>query len=105
MPKTNQQPLSAPRRGDPHNFSQGFTSWEASIFDSAEYFFVLRLRGHQYRQRDEFGSCAEAVAFAQDHLDEGPCAYALSKTGRSIVLDREVWDQWVEREATQNSSY
>lgn len=100
MPTTQQQPLRAGRGNSPHDFTQSYSDWEGSIFDTAEYFYVLRFRAasRPRRPRDEFTSCRAAVAFARSHFDEGACVYAMSHTGRFFLLDREVWDLWIQRE-------
>ena len=92
MIASKQQPLTASRGGDPHDFTQLFTNWEASVFDGAEYFFALSFRP---RTRHEFSTFAEAVEFARDRSEFS--LYAVTPSGRSTPLDREKWLEWLER--------
>ena len=97
MPTSNQKPLTAPRGGNPHDFRQKQSDWEAAVFDGAAYFSVVRFRSPLGRVTDDFGRAADAIAFARSSLSQGPCVYAISDQGRSVLLDPEKWDEWLQR--------
>ena len=96
MTKSNQQPLTAPRGQSPHDFKQPFASWEASIFDNAKLFAVIDYTTRLPFKRNEFSTVREAVEFARTQTRS--CVYAVSSEGRFVLLDRERWDDWIERE-------
>lgn len=95
MLKSNQTPLTAMRGNSPHNFSQKFSDWEAAVFDNAAYYDVIGMRSPP-RTHDEFLNFASAVEFArkQTHV----CIYAITANGRSVLLDPQKWDEWIQRE-------
>ncbi len=94
---SKQQPLTAARGRSPHNFAQPVQDWEASIFDQAEYLSVIFLRQRD-RVHHRFQSMRSAVSFAQSNLSEGACIYAVTPSGRSTILDREKWAEWIQRQ-------
>ena len=93
MSSLEQHPLTAPRRGDPHNFLQSRSNWEASVFDDAEYFAASSIRPQ--REYLKFTTFAEALNFACDKSNF--CIYAITASGRSTLLDRVKWDEWLIR--------
>jgi hypothetical protein len=99
MPISKQTPLTSPRGGDPHIFLQRPQDWDAAVFDQAILFRTVRMRSVPPRQLDDFETIAEAVTYAQSPVgtSEGACVYAVCSSGRFTLLDREKWQEWVQR--------
>ena len=76
--------------------------WDKVVFDNAEYFSVIELRSTPARKRTEFTYFPDAVEYAQDKTDA--CIYAITGSGRSAVLDRKAWLQWLERAKANNGA-
>lgn len=78
-----------------HNFSLKFNEWEPVVFDNAEHFRVVEFKGRGQRVSVRFEDLPSALRAADPLLRA--CVYAVTKSGRSIVLDRAQWPQWLER--------
>ncbi|SRR5229473_110322 len=94
-----QQPLATPKNQRPHpehDFTQSFSSWEASVFDNAAYFSALTFPD---RTRQEFPTFAKAYQYAQQ--TPRTCLYAVTKSGRSTHLDEPAWAAWLARAQEQ----
>lgn len=92
---SNQTPLTSPREKSAHNFSLKFADWEASVFDNASYFTVINMRLLP-RSYDNFVNFEQAYNFAKNKMFV--CIYAITKQGRSVLLDKEKWQEWLVRE-------
>jgi hypothetical protein len=64
------------------------------VFDLAAYFAVIRYDKRPFEVM-EFATFAEAMANAE--RTPGSCVYAISREGRSVLLDRQRWHEWAER--------
>lgn len=95
MSKTRSSPLTAPRGGHEHDFLQPRESWDVSCFDRAALFAVVELR--RDRRRTEFRVLPWAIRYANQHLDDGACLYAIAESGRFALLDRARWNEWEDR--------
>lgn len=104
MPRA-QIPTSTPRTRSEHDFRQTHAEWETSVFDNAQIFTAVTWhpthRGD--RIRHEFPTFQDATQFVHQApplpQGRGWCVYAATPSGRSIVLDRATWPQWLAREA------
>ena len=77
-----------------HNFSLKREEWESVVFDAATLFTVIEVNGRAGRTRAEFLAFPDAIAYA---ADRHACVYAVTASGRSIVLDRADWPRWATR--------
>jgi len=100
MPRSHQQPLTAPRRGPSavHDFTQKMTDWKAAVFDNADHFVVMFHCRPRDGRRHVFLTFTQAVACARGAPDQG-CVYAVAPSGRFCLIDRERWDEWLARQA------
>lgn len=95
MPASKQIPLTAPRGRDVHDFKQSFLHWEATVFDNADHFNATMLRMGYKPSTTEFKTFLEAVEYAR--TTQGICLNAVTLGGRHALLDREKWDEWLQR--------
>jgi hypothetical protein len=98
MPVSKQTPLTSQATHE-HNFEQSYADWEASVFDRAAYFAVIELRygGRGQQRYTKWTVLPWALRYAREHVETGPCVYAVVESGRFTVLDREKWDDWETR--------
>jgi hypothetical protein len=92
-----QRPLKSPRGLHPHSFTLNIPDWEAAVFDNAVNFVVQYYRRHWTVRRFEFATFGEAIDHERAQDDMG-CIYAVTESGRFALLDRDKWDQWLERQ-------
>src|ERR1700756_830147 len=90
---TKQRPLTSPRNGHEHDFSLTEADWEAAVFDQAAFFAVIEFR-HK-RRYTQWKTFPWAVRYAKPRTDAG--LYAVTASGRFVLLERVVWDQWEQR--------
>jgi hypothetical protein len=96
---SRQRPLDMSRGSCPHDFTAPRYAWENAVFDAASRFRTVRFRIGHAPEGKEWPSCAEAIEYASQY--PGTCVYAATDegvAGRSFLIDREVWDHWIERE-------
>ena len=97
MPASKQIPLTAPRGLSEHDFSGKLPYWEAACFDNASYFSVVELKigDRGVREYLTFDEPTMAMDYARDRLHAS--LYAVAPSGRFVHLDRDKWDEWVQR--------
>lgn len=72
-----------------HDFKQSRDEWEGSVIAAATKFTTSRFLGRGEYDTREFGSLPEAVADAKD--DRRAMVYAVTDTGRSVMVPRAAW--------------
>ena len=96
MPRSRQQPLTAPHGGYEHDFGLPLADWETACFDRASYFAVIRMRARDDPGfRAEFRFLSWALRYARRRGNV--CVYAVAASGRFALLDPDVWDLWEQR--------
>jgi hypothetical protein len=98
MPPSKQKPLTAARGRSEHDFRLKQDEWEAAVFDNAASFAVIELRqGRRPVTLVTTPKLSDAIEQAQLH---SACLYAIGRSGRWVMLDREKWDEWEQRHRT-----
>lgn len=75
-----------------HNFMLNHDEWEYAVFQNAVMFSVVAFRDNG-RYRGDFDNLPEAIAAAAPH--DRILVYAITKDGRSVLLQRDSWDAYL----------
>jgi hypothetical protein len=98
--KARQKSASSPIDGTEHDFSGSLEDWEDRVFDAAAYFTVVKGRSPFTRERFTCGTFPQALEVCTKlQIDQtgGPMIYAVTASGRHVMLVPEKWSYYLTR--------